>query len=125
MNPALKGCPFCEAPAVFERDSDHHGDFFSLGCSRCECPGHHVFYTELAENEANAIAAWNRRAPDPSAFKAGLERAAEVADEHRARIKNHNPDDPEEDLVTYGYGNAALNIASSIRSLKGGTADAE
>lgn len=45
------------------------------------------------------------------------ERAAKVADAHRARIANHNPDDQSGDLVAHGYGNAALNIAVEIRRL--------
>lgn len=45
------------------------------------------------------------------------ERCAKIADKHRARIPNHNPDDQSGDLVAHGYGNAALNIAHEIRSL--------
>lgn len=61
----LKPCPFCGKPAQLEEDADHHGEFFSLGCSSgydSGCPGHHVFYTEAAEDRNKCITAWNTRA---------------------------------------------------------------
>lgn len=56
----------------------------------------------------------------PAIRDQAFEEAARVADDHRARISNHHPDDKEPaDHVAQGYGNAALNIAVAIRALKG------
>lgn len=79
MKLKLKPCPFCGSPAVLERDSDHHGEWFNLGCARHwgavpddqePCIGGRVFYTEIETSEAAAIAAWNRRSPDPELVEA-------------------------------------------------------
>lgn len=68
----LKSCPFCGAPAELERDNDHHGEWFNLGCSRHwgtvsdpddKCPGCRIWYTAPPEEMEGAIAAWNKRAP--------------------------------------------------------------
>jgi hypothetical protein len=68
---ALLPCPFCGSPAELERDSDHHGEWFNLGCSRHwgrvkdpdkSCLGARLWYTETDVPEVEAIAAWNRRA---------------------------------------------------------------
>ena len=67
----LRPCPFCGSPAELERASDHHGEWFNLGCSRHwgnvnpddACPAGRLWYTEDPEKEAAAIEAWNRRAP--------------------------------------------------------------
>lgn len=81
----LKPCPFCGSPAVLEHDNDHHGQWFNLGCARHwgnlrhheePCIGGRIFYTEAYGEEADAIAAWNRRAPDPVARAEALEEAA-------------------------------------------------
>lgn len=66
---ALLPCPFCGSPAELEHDGDHHGEWFNLGCSQHfervgagdGCPGGRLWYTEPLENEAKAIAEWNRR----------------------------------------------------------------
>jgi hypothetical protein len=66
----LKPCPFCGSDAELERDSDHHGEWFNLGCSRHwgrvpdpddRCPGGRIWYTEDPEELEGAIAAWNTR----------------------------------------------------------------
>ena len=69
MKDALLPCPFCGSPALLEHDSDHHGEWFNLGCSRHyvavdpdkACIAGRIFYTEPLEDEEKAIAAWNRR----------------------------------------------------------------
>jgi hypothetical protein len=73
MSAALLPCPFCGAPAEIEHGSDHHGEWFNLGCSRhwgkdpdSPCVGGRLWYTETEVTEADAIAAWNRRAPSPA-----------------------------------------------------------
>lgn len=82
---ALLPCPFCGSPAELERDSDHHGSWFNLGCSRHwyrvgpekACIAGRIFYTESERSEADAIAIWNTR---PSASPAGREEVARIID---------------------------------------------
>ena len=80
----LRECPFCGSPAELERDSDHHGEWFNLGCSRhwgrsvdaaIKCPGGRIWYTAVPEELPAAISAWNRRAHVP----AGAGEVKEVA----------------------------------------------
>jgi hypothetical protein len=47
-----------------------------------------------------------------------IEICAKVADKHLAHVPGHDPDRVGTDRVAQGYGNAALNIAHDIRSLK-------
>lgn len=72
----LLPCPFCGGPASIERGSDHHGEWFNLGCAKhwgavkdkgARCIGGRLFYTAPLEDMADAIAAWNRRAPQAAA----------------------------------------------------------
>lgn len=69
----LLPCPFCGSPAEIERDNDHHGSWFNLGCSRHwgksldaadKCIAGRLWYTESEAREADAIAAWNKRPPE-------------------------------------------------------------
>jgi len=46
-----------------------------------------------------------------------IEDAAMVADKHLGYVPGHHPDMLMSDLVSQGYGNAALNIAKEIRHL--------
>ena len=82
MSSGLMNCPFCGSPAELERDSDHHGEWFNLGCSRHfdavpdpdkSCPGGRIWYTEELDNEEAAITAWNTRAPSDAALVEALE----------------------------------------------------
>lgn len=67
--PNLKPCPFCGSEAELERGSDHHGEWFNLGCSRhwgrvepdTACIAGRIFYTEFEKTEEEAIALWNAR----------------------------------------------------------------
>lgn len=97
MSQELKNCPFCGASAEIEHGSDHHGEWFNLGCSKHwgrvdpdkSCIGGRVFYTEIDKTEAEAIAAWNRRS-DP--ILAEAERALEATEdraEHAERRLRH------------------------------------
>lgn len=69
----LKPCPFCGSPAQLERDSDHHGSWFNLGCSQHwgrvkredACIGGRLWYTADPEELPKAIDAWNTRAGAP------------------------------------------------------------
>jgi len=54
-------CPFCGQPAEYVCESDHHGEYFRLGCPDEECAGHWTYYTEPQENAEECIARWNRR----------------------------------------------------------------
>lgn len=69
-DPLLAPCPFCGSPASLEHDSDHHGEWFNLGCSKHweavaddepSCPAGRLWYTAGLDEEAGAIEAWNRR----------------------------------------------------------------
>lgn len=79
----LLPCPLCGAPALLEHDSDHHGEWFNLGCSRHyehvtddPCPMGRLFYTESREDESAAIKKWNTRRL--SAEVKGLREALEM-----------------------------------------------
>lgn len=69
LDKAIKPCPFCGSEAELEHGSDHHGQWFNLGCSRHwgnvdpdrACVGGRLWYTETEKSEAEAIAAWNTR----------------------------------------------------------------
>jgi hypothetical protein len=72
----LLPCPFCGSPAEIEHGSDHHGEYFNLGCSRHwgraqnpdrtnTCIAGRIFYTEIDVSKAQAIAAWNTRPGAP------------------------------------------------------------
>jgi len=69
MSEELKPCPFCGANAELERESDHHGEWFNLGCSShfgktdAPCIAGRIIYTQDLPEMESAIAAWNRRAP--------------------------------------------------------------
>ena len=87
MSSGLKNCPFCGSPAELERDSDHHGEWFNLGCSRHfdavpdpdnSCPGGRIWYTEELDNEEAAVTAWNTRAPSDAALVEALEGAIDL-----------------------------------------------
>lgn len=51
------------------------------------------------------------------AVKAALEDAAGKSLEHLMLVQPHDPDHPKSDLVSQGYGNAALNISAAIRAI--------
>lgn len=70
MAETMKPCPFCGSPAEIEDGSDHHGEWFNLGCSQHwgrldpaeACIAGRIFYTEFERDKASCIAIWNRRA---------------------------------------------------------------
>lgn len=89
----LLPCPFCGAPAELERDGDHHGEWFNLGCSKHfgrvdpPCPGGRLWYTASPDNEAEAIAAWNKRAT-PAERAAPMEKPMTFTDDQIRHMVN-------------------------------------
>lgn len=63
---ALLPCPFCGGAASLHNDTDSPCWFF--GCSNSACPIEPCHY---ADTEAEAIATWNRRTPQPTQPQAG------------------------------------------------------
>jgi len=58
MQPDLKPCPFCgKQPEIVGSDAD---DFCQISCGNIDC-----FATFVRQNEASAVAAWNRRVAEP------------------------------------------------------------
>lgn len=59
----LKSCPFCGGDAYLEQNEDHHGIFYSLGCSNDKCIANTIIYRmpdeELKMEEA--VEQWNER----------------------------------------------------------------
>jgi hypothetical protein len=130
MSAALLPCPFCGAPAEIEHGSDHHGEWFNLGCSRhwgkdldSPCVGGRLWYTETEVTEDDAIAAWNRRAPSPA--EAALREALAVVerlsgvpliksierilDEHSAWIARPSPEVTKAVALAAGIAGAEAN----------------
>jgi hypothetical protein len=58
----LKPCPFCGGKAECLTERDHHGAYFTLGCSDTDCIAYHLSYTLLMKDFDVIAAAWNRRA---------------------------------------------------------------
>lgn len=129
--PELAPCPFCGEPAELTRDSDHHGEWFNLGCSQHwhrvdpdkACPAGLLWYTAEPEGEAKAIAAWNRRAlpADPPAewieamraeFLKSLETvsAVDLSEEETGEVKLYGGCTPATNYVTIDI-NDALEAA--------------
>lgn len=73
----LQHCPFCGAPALLERDDDHHGEWFNLGCSQhwaatdTHCIAGRLLYTQPISDLPSAITRWNTRAPLTAAQDTG------------------------------------------------------
>jgi len=60
MSDELKPCPFCGGEASIRIDTSHSTACL-IGCATMGCFGHE----QWEETEAEAIAAWNRRTPEP------------------------------------------------------------
>ena len=62
MSINLKPCPMCGSPAKFVRMTDHHGDYFTLGCSHKGCLLFDlVMDCPSEEGEIDFCLRWNRR----------------------------------------------------------------
>jgi len=59
----LKPCPFCGGAAQCKVEEDHHGTFYSMGCSNSDCVAHEIYYTVPEEDlpMEQAVSNWNRR----------------------------------------------------------------
>ena len=63
MQQELKPCPFCGSKGYIKQDEDHHGKFYTLGCSNESCMANTILYT-MPEDELKleeAINQWNTR----------------------------------------------------------------
>jgi hypothetical protein len=87
----------------------------SMGALQFMCDAYqtHQVCTKAAE-ALDALLASRER--ERAARAEEQEACAKVADEHRARVPGHHPDEEMADKVAQGYGNAALNIAAAIRA---------
>ena len=61
----LKTCPFCGSDGYIKIENDHHGNYFTLGCSNQNCPAHFLFMDEPEDDDKhsieNAVKYWNTR----------------------------------------------------------------
>ena len=65
----LKPCPFCGAKAELRNSKWANRDHYGVICTDCA-----VWFDERADHGAEAIAAWNTRAPDPRLTEVEAER---------------------------------------------------
>lgn len=65
----LKPCPFCGAKAELRNSKWANKDHYGVTCTDCA-----VWFDERADHGAEAIAAWNTRAPDPRLAEVEAER---------------------------------------------------
>ena len=124
----LKACWCCSAPALLERDGDHHGEWFNLGCSRHweavpdraeACPAGRIWYTADPSEMNAAITAWNTR-PREAELEAALEEAKGalevfIADEVDYMTRNKLGDPEKQHRVILGR-----SALTRIRAAKGG-----
>lgn len=59
----MKPCPFCGKPAKLQVETDHHGDYYFLGCSDENCIAHTIMLCIPVDDMPISEAAehWNRR----------------------------------------------------------------
>ena len=69
----LKPCPFCGSDPMPEFYSSEGGTGYAIHCQAEACP---AWPSAHGENEEEAIAAWNTRAPDPRLAEVEAERDA-------------------------------------------------
>jgi len=74
---ALLPCPFCGGAASLHNDTDSPCWF--VGCSNSAC---HIEPCHYADTEAEAIATWNHRTPQPTQAQAGAVPRPVTAAEH-------------------------------------------
>ena len=82
---ALEPCPFCGGSARQSIAAAKNGPHnYAVGCSRC------IIQTEWTSTEAEAIAAWNTRPPNPlqAEVEALRARVAEL-EGNNARLREH------------------------------------
>lgn len=105
----LSLCPFCGSPAALAS----YEEGWIIGCTNrgtLEHRGCPLFPSfTYSDNEAEAIAAWNRRSPQASAVEEALERLAQAEDANAKRLldladatdSEHKADDLTEKAVLY------------------------
>lgn len=76
----LKPCPFCGSTLLSHWQSNSKDSLVAMEAPVCECGAQGPMYPTRAE----AIAAWNTRAPDRTGYAAGIEAAAKWHDEQAA-----------------------------------------
>ena len=87
MSEELERCPFCRSSIVGAHVNDFH--LHEVGCGACGCSG------PAEASEAEAIAAWNRRAPaqpEPAAPLCRTDGRCQYAIDHGAEGLGHCPE---------------------------------
>ena len=90
MTETLKPCPFCGSPAYIHSGEGRDYDRFIIKCDgdSGERPCHIYPTTQILLPEAEAIAAWNTRAPDDVAKIAAWLRGL-ARDDYGSRAEEH------------------------------------
>ena len=71
MGEELKPCPFCGGSADVGEQFDPDGAYYFVNCTECMASTDVLLGQQSGYTEAEAIAAWNRRAPDAALIEAG------------------------------------------------------
>ena len=87
----LNPCPFCGAPAAITVDSDHHGLFYTLGCSRRGCIAHDLMMDVPADEVPveEGIRKWTARVPTVREVRDPLADQKAIARQRIEALKDH------------------------------------
>ena len=109
----LEHCPFCGSEAELYIETDHHGEFFNLGCSVDDCIGHWAFYTQSTKEISveEGVNIWNTRAIDEMLLE-GLERCLTTEDSYPMCVLGRDPRSI--DVIRFKEINEIVNIMLSV-----------